>query len=72
MSAGWMMKARNFHPGSAAGTIEGVDLVDPVDELGPSTARGTPGYRLVGFPVRLEPGGVVGPIEGPNPVCVAP
>jgi hypothetical protein len=63
-------ESENFHPGPAAGAIEGVDLVDPVDELGPSSAQGTPGCRLTGFTVRLEPGEVVGPEGVPNAVGV--
>jgi hypothetical protein len=56
-------ESENFHSGPAPRTIEGLGLVDTVNELGPSTAQGAPGCRLVGFTVRLDPGGVVGPVE---------
>jgi hypothetical protein len=62
-------EGENFHPGPAAGTIERVDLVDPVDELGPSSVHGTPGCRLVGFTARPGRGRVV-PVGRPNPVGV--
>lgn len=45
-------ESENFHSGPAAGTIQRVDLIDAVDELGLSSAEGTPGYRLAAFPVR--------------------
>jgi hypothetical protein len=41
-------ESENFHAGCAAGTIEGVDLVDPVEELGPSTAPVEPGSAFYG------------------------
>jgi hypothetical protein len=63
-------EGENFHPGPAARAIQRVDLVDPADELGPSSAQGTPGCRLVGFTARLDPGRVVGPVGCPNAVCV--
>lgn len=45
-------ECENFHPCPAPGANQRIDLVDTVDELGPSSAQRTAGCRLVDFTVR--------------------
>jgi hypothetical protein len=64
-------ESENFHPGPATRAVQRVDLVDAVDKFGPSPAQRTSGCRLDSLcPVRLDPGGVVGPVGCPNAVGV--
>jgi hypothetical protein len=63
-------ECENFHPCPASGAGQRVDLVDAIDERGPSSARPTAGSCLVGVPLRLGQGGILRPAGCANAVGV--
>ena len=63
-------EGENFHPCPAPGAIQRIELVDTVDELGPSSAQRTAGCRLVDFTVRPGQSVVLRSAGRTNPVGV--
>ena len=66
MVAGSVMKARDFHLGSARRAGQGVHFIDPVDELGPALAQSTSRRQRLG---RFS-SATLGPVRGPDAIRV--